>query len=397
MQPIQPIQIWYDYYSNAVSMQEKRTIGVGKGPKLFFISQKSYFFRTPLQRGGMCNLWSYEGPIAQINTIRVLVSHGQNDPTEQDDFGESFLTTYHGGCEPYLWVSKQEEFQFDIVQAGILPFHSVASSFASLFLFEGPNFQSDGWESVVRRLLHLGSPLSPLIPGTVTPLDELLDYTDYAVDSGPLADEWLSLLASVSVDIEEYIAREKGLHTSGFVHSPKDEQEQEEWVRKRLIFEKGESKCQRIRWEWYYDVESPAHLALNEFSEFGSRFLYPGLDWAYHWPFRLAEEHKNLRYPPPSSTKERELYDSKMATLEARWTRQAFRRYQRSQYSPRQIKPSRSEKRCRVPGAWVEDPFQTPYTFRHRRRSSVPWWLYLLALAIAFLTSRSSLSPKVIS
>jgi hypothetical protein len=215
------------------------------------------------------------------------------------------------------------------------------------------------------------------------------------VDSGPLAGTWLSLLASAGADIEEYVSREKYLHPSGFVHSTYPNDRQEEWCRKRLIFEKGDSKCQRIRWEWVWGVESPAHLILNEFSALGYVGPWISSDWERNWPFMSVKEHKNLAYPPPfRNTKEREAHDSKMATLEARWARQAFRRYQRSQYSPRQIKPSRSEKRCRVPGAWVEDPFQTPYTFRHRRRSSLPWWLYLLALAVAFLASRSFLCPQ---
>jgi hypothetical protein len=286
--------------------------------------------------------------------------------------------------EPYIWGLKQEEFQINSLQAGHLPFHSIAQSFAYLCLLhdERTNFQSHGWEPAVKRLLHLGAPLSPLIPGTITALDVLLNYADYAVDSGPLADAWLSLLASVGVDIEEYVAREKGLHPLGFVHLTWPEDEQEEWIRKRLIFEKGESTCPRIRWEWYCSVDSPAHLVVTEFSEFCYLGPYLKLGWEHSWPFRPVEIHKN---------------PTKMATLEARWTRQAFRRYQRSQYSPRQIKPSRSEKRCRVPGAWVEDPFQTPYTFRYRRRSRLSWWLYLLALGVAFLASCFPILPEGIS
>jgi hypothetical protein len=307
--------------------------------------------------------------------------------------GKSFLSGYIGISEPYIWVLKQEEFQIDILQTGTLPFHPVARWFASTW--EVPSLQSHSWQIVVQMLLHLGVPLSPLMPGTVTLLDVLFKYELWAVDSGPLADAWLSLLASAGADMEEYVSREKYLHPSGFVHYIYPYDREAEPPRKRLIFEKGDSKCQRIRWEWVRSVESPAHLILNEFSALGyphHTFIFP--DWEYNWPFIFLEAHKNLKYPPPLSTKEREVYDSKMATLEARWARQAFRRYQRSQYSPRQIKPSRSEKRCRVPGAWVEDPFQTPYTFRYRRRSSLPWWLYLLALAVAFFASRSFLCPE---
>jgi hypothetical protein len=337
--------------------------------------------------------WQLGYVISCIDTIRLLVNHGRNDPTEEDDDGMSFLSEYTGMSEPYIWVLKQEEFQIDILQTGTLPFHSVARSFARTWEETSP--QSHSWQIAVQMLLHLGVPLSPLMPGTVvTLLDVLFEYDGWAVNSGPLADAWLSLLVSAGADIEEYVSREKYLHPSGFVHSTYPNNRQEEWPRKRLIFEKGDSKCQRIRWEWVWSVESPAHLILNEFSALGYPlpFILPG--WEYNWPFIFSEAHKNLGYPPPTSTKEQEFYDSKMATLEARWARQAFRRFQRSQYSPRQIKPSRSEKRCRVPGAWVEDPFQTPYTFRYRRRSSLQWWLYVLALAVAFLASRSFLCPE---
>jgi hypothetical protein len=359
----------------------------------FSFSQKSYFFRTPLH---YATGWSFRNSIATIDTFRVLINHGRNDLTEEDDMGRNFLNGYTGMSEPYIWGLKQEEFQIVSPQAGHLPFHSIAKSFAYLCFshYGRTNFQSHGWESAVQRLLHLGVPLSPLIPGTVTALDILLNHADYAVDSSPLADAWLSLLASVGVDIEEYVAREKILHPSGFVYRRWPENQQEGDVQKRLIFEEGESKCPRIRWEWYYDVESPAHVALNEFSGFCRPYFSSSWPWTDKWPFQSVEDHKGLNYPMLLNIMEREVYDSKMATLEARWARQAFRRYQRSQYSPRQIKPSRSEKRCRVPGAWVEDPFQTPYNFRHRRRSSLLWWpLYLLASAVAFLTWRSSLFP----
>jgi hypothetical protein len=342
--------------------------------------------------------WQFGHGISCIDTIRVLINHGQNDLTEEDDVGMSFLSGYRGMSEPFLWVLNQEEFQIDILQAGSLAFQSIANSFAFSFRpYERTNFQSHGWELAVQRLLQLGVPLSPLIPGTITPLDVLLNYPKCAVDSGLLGDAWLSLLASVGVDIEEYVAREKSLHPSGFVNPRFRKNRQERSVRRRLIFEEGESTCQRIRWEWYRDVESPAHLALNEFSGVCHAYFHFSDLWTDKWPFQSFKDYKGLNYLTRSKTKEREVYDSKMATIEARWARQAFRRYQRSQYSPRQIKSTRSDKRCCVPGAWVEDPFLTPYTFRYRRRSRLPWWLYLLALAVAFLASRCSLSPKVIS
>jgi hypothetical protein len=242
--------------------------------------------------------------ISCIDKIRALINHGQNDPTEEDDWGRSFLTGYFGMSEPYVWVLNQEEFQIDILQAGHLPFYTIVKSFASLCLYhyERTNFQSHGWELAVQRLLHLGVPLLPLIPGTITPLDVLLDNTQCAVDSSPLADAWLFLLASAGVDIEEYVAREKSLHPSGFVNPRRPEQS----VRKRLIFEEGESTCQRIRWEWYYDVESPAHLALNEFSGFGYHFCDCIGYWEFNWPFVVDKGQ------------EREAYNSKIATLKAR-------------------------------------------------------------------------------
>ena len=116
--------------------------------------------------------------ISCIDTIRLLVNHGRNDLTEEDDLGMSFLGQYTGMSEPYIWVLKQEEFQIDIIQTGTLSFHSIARSFAEscLLYCQRTNFQSHGWEWAVQRLLHLGVPLSPLVPGTVTPLDEVLDW-----------------------------------------------------------------------------------------------------------------------------------------------------------------------------------------------------------------------------
>jgi hypothetical protein len=339
---------------------------------------KSQIRRTPLQCVGVGI--GLSDPKACVDTIRALVVRGQNDPMHQDVWGDSLLTDYLGHSEGYLWLLNQEEFQVDILQAGGRPLHVIAACLACTFALDVTCSPSRKWEPALRRLLQLGiSPISKDL-GTGTPLDSLLMCVDHQFESGPVAQEWLSLLSSVGVDIEDYVSVEKRLHISGLVqhYSPFWHQT----VLRNIIFEEtGIPTQQSIRWVWLYGHESPADLVLTEFLTFSELFHQHTGNWQCTWPFIYVEAHKALGVGSSSLTKE-----NIRRNAEVRWERQAARRQRRTELSSGFVKISRSEKRLRLPGSLVEDRMPNSLTGQRRRSIlGILWWFYLFAMGILSL------------
>jgi hypothetical protein len=320
---------------------------------------------------------------------------GQSDPMDVDRHGINFLTGYYGTSSGHLWLLNQEEFENDILQCGNLAIHAIAHTFANPFI-DKISSPPESWGSSLRKLLHAGVALSPSVPEMGTPLDTLLMSITYQVDSGLVAQEWLSLLSSVGVDIEIYVMRERYLHPSGFVHRVYPtwlQRTPDEEIPRRLIFEEmGSPRQHRIRWEWFYGPESPAHLALSEFSSFGDLFHWSSRDFQLNWPFIYLEVHKDLGGGLTLGTKEcGRNYLSKMKILQARWARQAARRHSRSRIRSWVGKPSRTERRLQVPGSWVEDHMPPSSSRQQTYVFNNSWWRYLFIMGFAFLISRAGL------
>lgn len=316
-----------------------------------------------------------------VDAVRTLITQGQNDPMDLDKYGESVLDLYCGSGDGYLLLLNQEEFPIDIKQTKDFSLRVIAECFAHSFNYEG-DVHLWSWEPALRRALQLGLSLTPNIPGPGTIIDSLFMYDHSQADTVLLGQEWLSLLASVGVDVDDYIREEKWIHDSGLLYPTYMSAPE-----RRLIFEEmGSPNRQSIRWEWYYSLEGPAYDVLTEFSAFGDIPIWTLLDWRYKWPFFDIENIKGL--VSRSQTKEEIAeINSKEAILHARWARQAARRQRRSEYSPRFKKPSRSERRIRVPGAWVEDDLPISFKRPRIRILRFPWWLYLFTLGVAFLMS----------
>jgi hypothetical protein len=318
-----------------------------------------------------------------VDIIRTLIVQGQSDPMDLDGFGRCLLDDYFGNSDGYLFILNQEEFPIDVKQTGDDPFHVIARCFARSFRL-GDVSPQKSWEPVLRRALQLGLSLTSKIPRTKTLLDSLFMYNDRG-DSVLLGQGWLSLLDSVGVDVDDYIGEQKRIHDSGFLY-----RETESEPKRRLIFEQeGSLKKQSVRWEWFYHPADPACLVLTEFSAFGDIVVWRGRSWRYTWPFFDTETVKGLEHKSWSEEEKLEI-KSKKAILEAHWARQAARRQRRSEYSPRFKKPSRSERRLRVPGAWVEDHLTISFKWPRIRILRFPWWLYLFTLGVAFLMSGSN-------
>jgi hypothetical protein len=286
-----------------------------------------------------------------------------------DEYGTCFLNCDLVNSNVYLWILNQEIFPIDLKQLRGCASHVIARSFA-LSYYDGVSSQKP-WEPVLRKALQLGLCLTPKSPGTNTTLEYLFCFNG-SQESFFLAQEWLSLLASVGLHVDDYIREEKRIHDSGFL-LPKYKSARE----RRLIFEEtGSPTRQSIRWEWFYHHEDPAYHVLAEFSAFGD--IHPRLPsvWQDKWPFFDIE-----------TLKTRSEIEAKRTILQARWAKQAARRQRRSEYSPCFKKPSKSERRIRVPGAWVEDDLPISFKWPRIRILRFPWWLYLFTLGVAFLMS----------
>jgi hypothetical protein len=323
-----------------------------------------------------------------VDTIRTLIFQGHNDPLNLDFRGDNFITGYIGNAEGYLWVLCQEEFEVDILNAGDRPLHVIARSLAFQLDNDITCSPSRSWEPALRRLIKLGvPPISTGLGTKVTPLDTLLTSIESQVSSGPIAREWLTLLSSVGVDIEEYISVERGTHTNGFVFPDYPGPELLQIVPRQIIFEeRGNRKQLNIEWKWFYDHQSPAHLALTEFSTFGNLLSGESSVWELTWPFIHIEAHKNLYLCRSVEDYKRML--SKLKILEARWTRQAARRQRRSEFIARFIKPSRSERQRRVPGSWVEDHVSVSASWQVTRVSRISGRLFLFTLGVIYFSWR---------
>jgi ankyrin repeat protein len=53
---------------------------------------------------------------ASLNTVRVLVEQGQNDPMQSDDIGETsiFTASRNHSPESWIWLMNQDEYEVDL-------------------------------------------------------------------------------------------------------------------------------------------------------------------------------------------------------------------------------------------------------------------------------------------
>jgi hypothetical protein len=321
-----------------------------------------------------------------VDIIRSLIVHGQNDPLHLDFRGGNFITGYMGNADGYMWLLCQEEFELDIVRAGDRPLYVIARSLGAQLNNDVTCIPSRSWEPVFRRLIELGlSPISKYPGMETTPLDTpLLSIEDQAA-SGPVMQEWVSLLVSVGVNIEEYVSVERLIHASGFVSSSVSGPEFSSRVRRQMHFEDQ----LKIEWTWHYDVTSTAYAVLTEYSTFGNIFSDGFDNWQVTWPFIHVESYKAL--VPYRSMKEYQENLLTLEKLEARWARQAARRQYRRERTLFFSKPSRSERWRRIPGSRGEDRLaEQTCLFEDLRATRFPHIKRdLLSVVFGWLTART--------
>jgi hypothetical protein len=99
-----------------------------------------------------------------------------------------------------------------------------------------------------------------------------------SLDSKQRGDFYLSLLASLQLDVEACVAKEFEHLPGGFMETGFDCS-----LDRRIMFEKDEEQRPTLRWEWIYDQHALGYHVVSEFHALASD---QRLDWGpWEWPF----------------------------------------------------------------------------------------------------------------
>lgn len=120
----------------------------------------------------------------------------------------------------------------------------------------------EGYKSMIRRLLVKGAGLHAPYRNRRTPLDSLFRYDTKPWESQFLANQWLEILSSADIDLDDYLRTEMKLHPEK-THPTLDYGDR----KRRLSF----SFCvrPRVRWKWLTDPIGPESRVLNEYKHTG--------------------------------------------------------------------------------------------------------------------------------
>lgn len=167
------------------------------------------------------------------------------------------------------------------------------------------------WESLIRKLLHLGvdvhAPLprrdffhpfqSESYPCTLsphgTPLDDLFTYTTTAGEAKEVADAWLQILSTEGIDIAAYLEKEKALHATQAMFTYPRYCNEYYYLPRQLVFRLEEAPT--VHADWWIDPECSTFLVRQEFKDtdiltwndntmWGGWQLYDTTSWKRAWP-----------------------------------------------------------------------------------------------------------------
>ena len=162
------------------------------------------------------------------------------------------------------------------------------------------------WESIVRKLLHIGVNIHAPVPrlacfqpdsypctlrSSGTPLDELFTHTTTEGEAKDAANAWLHILSTEGIDVSAYLEKEAALHaTRPMITCPL---ECYNYLPRQLIFDLGEAPT--VYADWWIDPQSSSSLIRQEFKETNiladhermmNRFWvgYEHFSWKSVWP-----------------------------------------------------------------------------------------------------------------
>jgi hypothetical protein len=113
-----------------------------------------------------------------------------------------------------------------------------------------------------------------------------------SVESKRRGDVYLSLLASLHLDIETCVAKELECLPGGFLMDNYDY-----GPKRRLIFEKDEVQRPTLKWEWVYDPHAPGYHVVSEFYALASdtRLFLDDLWWPFDESYRQGCTNEYLQ------------------------------------------------------------------------------------------------------
>lgn len=215
-----------------------------------------------------------------------------------------------------------------------------------------PEFRCN-WEQLIHQLLALGPDLHsfPMVENG-TMLDQIMDIAESPFESEDVGEEWLAILESSGLDIENYLRTERLYQYDGstpLITLHLGTSDNFYCCRGRYTIFSESSP--RVSWDWYIDPEGHVSEVLHEFRNLGPMGQDLSYDYEYpermfNWPYR----YPRWQYLQPalkwSTTSEEtrtliKIFDDR---FERRWLKKVekLRRAQGIGKGPK------------VPGAWVD-------------------------------------------
>jgi hypothetical protein len=215
----------------------------------------------------------------------------------------------------------------------------------------------NGWEKTIHHLLDLGPNLHVnrmVVGGTI--LDQIMDIVQSSFESQEVCEEWLLVLESFGLDIEEYLKTERLYQYEGSVAKTVPHMGSflimNEHRYRYTIFSKHSP---RVSWDWAIDPEGHAAEVSHEFRNLGPVSHEPFRDYQYpemmfNWPY-FYPKWQSLRRAFNHYTNTQEVRSScriSIAVFEKRFERRWVKRAEKLQ------RAQGIKKGPRVPGAWID-------------------------------------------
>lgn len=162
-----------------------------------------------------------------------------------------------------------------------------------------------------------------------------------------MGDDWLRLLASVGVDVQDYLRHEEQVQ-----YEIGDPPGTDSYRRRVLKFDLTERP--RVWSEFWSDPQGPAYLVIEEYKNFPhpGEFLISDLyDDSEQWPFALVYGRRRVQLNRPAREIETDEFVSDpvaVALIQNRFNRR------QDQKAARKHKLEQKAKTATIPGAWVD-------------------------------------------
>ena len=293
----------------------------------------------------------------------------------QDDISttdiSSVVSSYWGPFEAANMLLSQELLPLGVSDAtedtvSFPPLAMALRSYAA-WTIQGQTAGSEGWESLIRKLIRRGSDLHAPVPQShthvqawfpsqrpyyLTPLDELFTSTGTPAEAKSAADGWLRILSSEGYDVVAYLKKEMDLHAPQFQLTFPSKGSMyfsgPYFLPRELTFVLDDSQPS-VYWDWWIDPASSTYLIRSELKQMVmiSR-MHVGFDrdWEDSWPFIYPAWYMDGKWGYTDKEKM-----AKWHRLHDNAKRRANRRLQKAHAQTARLQGLRYPN---MPGAWQE-------------------------------------------